>query len=216
MQRRDILRAGASLLAISAWGKPGRAFAQQTGDSVVGTVTRLQKSAVAMQDAFPRILTEGDPILLGDVISTSVGARLQLTMMDGGELTLGESTIFVVLEYIMGQNSGNAVMRLLEGAFVATSGSIMKQADAGFVIETDVATIGIRGTTVWGGSINDAFSVLMLEGKGVFVRTDAGQVELTEAGAGTTIVDKSTSPTQPKAWGEVKISLAKSTVAFDQ
>jgi len=213
--RRDALKISASLLAISASFRAGRAIAQQTGDAVVGTVARLQASAVAMQNAFPRILAEGDQILLGDVISTSIGARLQLTMTDGAELTLGEGTIFVVLEYVTAQTGNNAVMRLLEGAFVATSGSMMKQADASFIVETELATIGIRGTTFWGGPLDDKFSVLLLDGKGVYVETGAGRVELSNVGAGTAVLGSSIAPTAPKAWGEEKIARAKSTVTFD-
>lgn len=189
--------------------------AQQTGESVVGAVTRLQASAVAMQDAFPRILAAGDPILLGDVISTSPGARLTITMVDGAELTLGESTIFVVQEYIMELGGNNAVMRLLEGAFVATSGALTEQADAGFVVETEFATIGIRGTTFWGGPLDDQFSVLLLDGTGVYVETPAGRVELTEVGQGTSVSAVSPVPTTPKTWGQTKIERAKSTVSFD-
>lgn len=189
--------------------------AQQTADSIVGTVSRIQASAVAMQDAFPRILAEGDSILLGDVISTSAGARVTVTMEDGAELTLGESTIFVVQEYLMEQGGNNAVMRLLKGAFVATSGALMEQADATFTIETELATIGIRGTTFWGGSLDDDFSVLLLGGKGVFVETGTGRVELTEVGQGTSVNNESTSPSAPKAWGKTKIDRAKSTVSYD-
>lgn len=215
IRRRDAIKLGASLLAAIASFNAGWASAQQAGDSVVGTVTRLQASAVAMQNAFPRILAVGDEILLGDVISTSANARLQLTMTDGAELTLGESTIFVVLEYISAQSGANAIMRLLEGAFVATSGSMMKQANASFVIETELATIGVRGTTFWGGPLDNKFSVLLLDGKGVYVETDAGRVELTEIGAGTSVLSSSALPTAPKTWGETKISRAKSTVTFN-
>lgn len=214
IDRRDALKTGALVLAATAFTGATPAIAQQTDDSVVGTVARLQASAVAMQNAFPRILAEGDPILLGDVISTSAGARLQLSMTDGGELTLGEGTIFVVQEYIMSQGGNNAVMRLLQGAFVATSGAIMQQADASFVVETELATIGIRGTTFWGGSLDGEFSVLLLGGKGVYVETSAGRVDLSEAGAGTSVLDGSTAPSTPKAWGAAKIDQAKSTVTF--
>ena len=117
-------------------------------DEIIGKVVRLQAAAVAMQNAMPRILEVGSEILLGDVISTGPDARILIELSDGGELTLGEKTIFVVLEYVMSMDSNNAVMQLLEGAFLATSGKLMQQADASFEINTPTATIGIRGTTV--------------------------------------------------------------------
>lgn len=213
--RRNFVKISTFLFALLVLTNADSGRAQQTGDSIVGTVTRLQNAAVAMQNAFPRILAEGDPILLGDVISTGDETRLQLTMKDGAEVTLGEQTIFVVQEYLVAQDGGNAVMRLLQGAFVATSGSLMKQANAEFTIETEVATIGIRGTTFWGGSMDGEFSVLLLDGKGVYVETRAGIVELSKPNAGTTITDGSTRPTPPKPWGQEKINRAKATVTFD-
>jgi len=106
-------------------------------------------------------------------------------------------------------------MRLLEGAFVATSGTLMKQADASFTIETELATIGIRGTTFWGGSLDEEFSVLLLDGKGVYVETSAGRVELTNVGQGTSVGSGSAAPTSPKPWAQRKIDRARSTVSFD-
>lgn len=205
----------AAILFAVLLGHVRPANAQPTDETVVGTVTRLQSSAVAMQNAFPRILATGDPILLGDVISTGKGARLTMTMTDGGEFTLGESTIFVVQEYIMGLDGNNAVMRLLEGAFVATSGALMEQANAGFTVETELATIGIRGTTFWGGSLDDKFSVLLLDGKGVYVETSAGRVDLDTIGQGTSVGPEQETPTPPKQWGQAKIDRAKSTVSYD-
>ncbi len=214
LNRRNFFNVSALLLVLLCVGSVDTARAQQTGDAIVGTVTRLQKSAVAMQDAFPRILAEGDPILLGDVISTGKGTRLHLTMMDGAEVTLGEGTIFVVQEYLMTQDGGNAVMRLLEGAFVVTSGSLMKQANAEFTVETEIATIGIRGTTFWGGSIDGKFSVLLLDGKGVYVQTRTGSVDLSTPGEGTSISDADSVPAAPKTWPQEKVDRAKATVTF--
>ncbi len=42
-------------------------------DNVAGTVLRLQASAVAVQDAVPRALAVGEPIFVGDVLSTGKG-----------------------------------------------------------------------------------------------------------------------------------------------
>ena len=131
------------------------------GTDVVGKVSRIQKSAVAMQDALPRILETDSDIQLGDVISTGKGARVEIVMTDGTELTLGERTHFVVQEFIMEQSGNNAVMRLLEGAFKVTSGKIMETADASLVVQTNTATIGIRGTTFWGGSLDGDFEVAL-------------------------------------------------------
>ena len=80
-------------------------------------------------------------------------------------------------------------------------------------MKTTIATIGVRGTEFWGG-LNlspDALEVVMLEGKGVYVKNDAGTVELTQAGTGTTVQVGKT-PTAPNAWSAEKVTRAVETI----
>ena len=190
---------------------PG-SFASAAED-VAGTVTRLKGSAVAMQDAMPRVLKVGDKILRGDVISTGAGARLEMKMLDEAVMTLGEKTIFVVIDYIT-QGEPNAAMRLLQGAFSAVSGDMMKTAGARFTVETEAATIGIRGTTFWGGMLDGVFEVALLDGKAVIVENKAGRVVIDRVGEGTAIGAADVAPTPPKKWGQGKLDRAIATVAF--
>lgn len=183
-------------------------------DDVAGTVTKLQGSAVAMQDAVPRPLKVGDKILRGDVISTGRDARLEMKMLDDAVMTLGARTVFVVIDYVAQGAEPNAAMRLLEGAFNAVSGKMMKTADARFVIETETATIGIRGTTFWGGKLDGVFEVALLEGKEIVVENKAGRVVITKVGDGTSVAAADKPPTPPKTWAAAKIDRALSTVAF--
>ncbi len=182
---------------------------------IVGKVSRIQKSAIALQDALPRVLSEGSEIQLGDIISTGRGSRIEIVMSDGAELTLGERTHFVVQEYIVDQGGNNAVLRLLEGAFKVTSGKLMQTADASFLVHTDTATIGIRGTTFWGGSLDGEFEVALLDGKGVYVETKGGRVDLSVKGDGTLIKNATVAPTPPKAWQQKKVDRALATVTFN-
>ncbi|MEK9752651.1 MAG: FecR family protein [Rhodospirillaceae bacterium] len=176
-------------------------------------MSRIQGAGMAMQNALPRPLKTGDTILAGDVLSTGKDARLEVTMIDGTVLTLGEKAVMVVSEFVMG-NQPNAAARLLQGAFNATTGKIMQTADATFLVETEVATIGVRGTTFWGGMLDDKFEVAMLVGKGVYLETPAGWVELSKPGEGTAIADAKSQPTAPTAWGKAKIDRAVATVSF--
>ncbi len=182
-------------------------------EDVAGTVTRLKGSAVAMQDAFPRVLKVGDMILRGDVISTGTGARLEMKMLDEAVMTLGEKTIFVVIDYIA-QGEPNAAMRLLQGAFSAATGNMMKTAGARFTVDTEAVTIGIRGTTFWGGMLDGVFEVALLDGKALIVENKAGRVVIDRVGEGTAIRAADVAPTPPKAWGQSKLDRAIATVAF--
>lgn len=181
---------------------------------IAGHVVRLQGTAVAMQDALPRVLKIGDKILRGDVISTGKGARLEMQMLDDAVMTLGAKTIFVVTDYIATGPEPVASFRLMQGAFKAVSGKIAG-ARGTFTVATEFATIGIRGTTFWGGSLDGDFEVALLGGKGVYVETRAGRVELTGIGQGTRIVDANKSPSKPVVWGSKKTARAIATVSFD-
>ena len=183
-------------------------------DMVNGVITRLQGNAVAMQDAIPRPLKVGDKILNDDVISTGKAARLEMRMIDDGVITLGERTVFVVIDYILDGNAPNGTVRLLQGAFKAISGELVKTANASFVVETELATIGIRGTTFWGGTLDDTFDVALLDGKSITIETKAGRVEITTPGEGTSVRSAHDAPSPPKTWPKAKIDRAVDTVTF--
>ncbi len=187
-------------------------------DDVAGTVVRLKGSAIAMQDAVPRVLKAGAKILRGDVISTGPGARLEIRMLDDAVMTLGEKTIFVVIDYIVPNSTPgatpNAAMRLLQGAFSAVTGDMMKTAGARFTVDTEFATIGIRGTTFWGGTLDGVFGIALLDGKAITVENKAGRVVIDTVGTGTSLTAAGVKPTAPKAWSGEKIGRAVATVAF--
>ncbi|MBI2978442.1 MAG: FecR domain-containing protein [Rhodospirillales bacterium] len=184
-----------------------------TDDDVAGTIVRLQGSAVAMQDAVPRPLKEGAKVLRGDVISTGKASRLEMKMLDDAVMTLGERTVFVVIDYVPKGAQPFAAMRLLEGAFSAVSGEMMKTASAKFTVETETATIGIRGTTFWGGKLDGVFEVALLDGRQIVVENKAGRVVIDKVGDGT-VCAAHAAPTPPAAWPAAKVDRAKATVAF--
>lgn len=180
----------------------------------IGKVTRLKDSATAMQNAVARPLKEGSDILVGDVISTGKGARLEFSLNDGSSVTLGGQTIFEVSEFTQTPAQESILMRMLTGAFKATSGEIAKVNPDAMTVATEVATIGIRGTTVWGGKLANDFEVALLSGTAVRVTTRAGSVDLTTVGQGTTIPSQDTAPTAPVTWAAAKVARARATVEF--
>lgn len=89
-------------------------------------------------------------------------------------------------------------MRLLEGAFKVTSAKLMQNADASFIINTNTETIGICGTTFWGGSMDDDFEVALLAGKRVYLETNAGWGDLSTIGNDTKFTGANLAPSKPK------------------
>lgn len=184
-------------------------------DDVAGEIVRLQAVAVAMQDALPRPLKVGDKIFRGDVISTGKGARLEMKMIDDTVMTLGEKTVFVVIDYIAAGPAPNAAVRLMEGAFAVATGKLPKLANASMRVETEVATIGIRGTTFWGGPIDGSFGIALLSDGKLEVANKAGRVVIDKQGDGTAVASATAAPTAPSQWPGQKVERAKKTVAFD-
>lgn len=181
---------------------------------VAGKVLRLQNSAMAMQDAMPRPLKEGSEILVGDVISTGKGTRLEFRLNDGSVMTLGERTVFVVAEFVQTPAQENIALRLLSGAFKASSGAVAEANPNAMTVATNTGTIGIRGTTVWGGTLDTEFEVALLDGKSITVTTRGGKVELSKAGEGTKVPSENAAPGAPVIWADSKVARALATVDF--
>lgn len=221
MNRSEFLKLALATAALPLgvwWARPAQSQTTPAASppliDAAGRITRLKGAASAMQDAVPRPLKEGDLVYRGDVISTGREARLEMKMLDDAVVNLGEKTVFVVIDYVAGGATPSIAARLIDGAFTATSGTIAKSPGGSMRIETDVATAGIRGTTVWGGKLADKVEFALLSEGQVEIVNRAGRVELTRNGDGTTVGSQNTSPTTPIVWGAPKLARARATVAF--
>ena len=106
-------------------------------------------------------------------------------------------------------------MELVQGVLLGVTGSLAKLRDDGMTVRTPVATIGIRGTTFWGGQEPDLLGVVMLEGTAVTVTTAGGTVELTEPNSGTNVTDPAIAPTPPGTWAPERLAAARRSVSFE-
>ncbi len=181
-----------------------------------GEVTRFKGAAIATAGGDSRALRAGSQVFVGDKISTAAATRLEMRMLDGAVITLGDHTFIEVDEFLYDPGAkGNAAFDIIQGVFNAVSGGIGKVAGGRMTITTPVATIGIRGTTFWGRQHIGRVEVALLDGTGVFVETPTGRVELTEVGTGTMVEAPGRAPTPPKPWGEARLDAARRTVAFE-
>ena len=91
-------------------------------------------------------------------------------------------------------------------------GKIEGKTGGNVAINTPVGTLGVRGTTVWGGAIDGGYGVLVLDGE-VTVETAGGRVTL-QKGQATMIYDRSGAPDFPHIWPKAKIDEAVRTISF--
>jgi len=110
---------------------------------VIGDVKLITKAGET------RALVKGAEINEGDRIVSAAGASAQLKMVDGGFIAVRPNTSMTFDTYrYSGKEDGNesAVVSLLQGGFRTITGVIGHTHKQNYLIKTETATIGIRGT----------------------------------------------------------------------
>jgi hypothetical protein len=117
---------------------------------VVGSVTQVEGRVDVLRGGkLPAIGVKlNDEVQVGDVIRTKSQARAQITFIDKSTLTISPESRVGIEAYMFNssQNKRNAVVQLFQGlAHVAVS-KIFKAAEPDFVVKTQTAIMGVRGT----------------------------------------------------------------------
>jgi hypothetical protein len=107
------------------------------------------RGAVTIQPAegAARLVGRGDPIAVGDVLTTGKKSFSILEFNDGTRMSLRPNTVFKVEQWSVEAEQESAVTRLFKGGLRAVTGFITRRNSNAFRVNTPVATIGIRGTT---------------------------------------------------------------------
>lgn len=187
--------------------------AAHAAPQAIGIVEKVQAEATASQGDGARILAPTGAVLFKDRLRTGPGARLEAKLEDGTVLTLGEKGRMTVDEFVYkpGYLGGAMSVKVAQGAFLFVGGKVEGPTGGNVVIETPAGTLGVRGTTVWGGRIDGGYGVLVLDGE-VEVATKRGTV-LLKKGQGTMIYG-SKAPQQAGAWPEDRTTRAVQSISF--
>lgn len=114
-------------------------------------------------------LRPGDQLLAGDVIRTGPGGRVQVDLPEGSRVKLGEEVRFRAerLAERTDADGGffDAAFDVLKGAFRFTTGLAGGEQRRDVTFRVGAVTAGIRGTDIWGKSMDDSDMVLLLEGE---------------------------------------------------
>lgn len=148
-----------------------------------------------------RSLTRGADIIEGDLLITQRG-RLQVRMNDGGFIALQPNTRFLIENYrrdTSNEAADSALMRLIRGGIRSITGAIGKANRANYRLVTQVATIGIRGTTFkllyCEGDCNGMKDGLYASGGegSIVIANDAGEL-IIEAGQNAYVASADSAP----------------------
>jgi hypothetical protein len=139
------------------------------------TVEAVQAPAWRDRAGITVPLAAGMELKSGDVLRTGPGARVYLMLAEGSRVKLGEVAQFTF--YTTSQRpekSFRGALDIVAGAFRFTTATLKKALPREVAIRVGTATIGIRGTDLWGRTDKDGDLVALLEGRIEITR--AGQI----------------------------------------
>lgn len=139
------------------------------------TVEAVQSPAWRDRGGLIVPLAAGMDLRSGDVLRTGSGARVYLKLAEGSRVKLGEAARFTIYSNSLRPGkSFRGALDILAGAFRFTTAKLKKAGPRDVAIRVGTATIGIRGTDLWGRTDKDGDLVALLEGRIEITR--AGQV----------------------------------------
>jgi hypothetical protein len=117
----------------------------------------------------------------GDLVRTGTGARAYLMLAEGSRVKLGESARFNLhSSSLQPEKSFHGALDILAGAFRFTTGKLKKAVPRELAIRVGTATIGIRGTDIWGKTDQEGDLVALIEGR-IEISRGGQSTELTQA-----------------------------------
>jgi len=93
---------------------------------------------------------EGDEVAVGDVLRAKSLSKAQITFVDQTTLTISPESRIAIEEYMFDGAKGkrSAVLQLFQGMVLAVVSKIYQTEQPDFVVKTNTAIMGIRGTEV--------------------------------------------------------------------
>ena len=151
--------------------------------AAAATVEAVQSPAWRDRGGVTVPLAAGMELRSGDVLRTGAGARAYLMLAEGSRVKLGEGARFSFhTRSLQPERSFRGALDILAGAFRFTTGKLKKTLPREVAIRVGTATIGIRGTDLWGKTDRDGELVALIEGR----------IEITRAGQATELAQPMT------------------------
>jgi hypothetical protein len=147
-------------------------------------VQAVQMPAWLQRGDSTRPLRAGLALQNGDRLITGTNARIYVQTADGSTVKLGEKASLTINELTRGQQEESvfrAALTVAKGAFRFTTAGIAKLKSRDVTVRVAGATVGIRGTDVWGKDGEEMGVVCLIEGKISVVGTDNKEFVMDQA-----------------------------------
>ena len=167
--------------------------------AAVATVEAVQAPAWRDRNGITVPLAAGMELRSGDVLRTGPGARAYVMLAEGSRVKLGEAAqLGIHTRSLRPEKFFRGALDILTGPFRFTTARLKKTLPRELAIRVGTATIGIRGTDLWGRTDKDGDLVALLEGR----------IEITRAGQTTELA-------QPLTYYDAPRGQAASVKALD-
>jgi hypothetical protein len=110
-----------------------------------GLLVRLRGSAMIERGSRSIVAAQAMPILLGDKLETSAGSEATISLIDGSELSLSDSTTIVVDRSMIGPTPADSIINLFQGKLRSVIHMRVGNVPD-FEVHTPNAVVGVRGT----------------------------------------------------------------------
>ena len=142
--------------------------------AAAATVEAVQAPAWRDRNGITVPLAAGMELKSGDVLRTGPGARAYVMLAEGSRVKLGEAAqLGIHTRSLRPEKFFRGALDILTGPFRFTTGRLKKTLPRELAIRVGTATIGIRGTDLWGRADQEGDLVALLEGRIEIIR--AGQ-----------------------------------------
>jgi hypothetical protein len=183
----------------------------------------VQLAAVPGVREVARDVVSGDPVYLGDKVTTGTAGRLQIMLPDETVFTLGPNAALVIDKFIYdpATNAGKVSATVLQGTFRFVTGKVAKREPSDMEVKLPVGSIGVRGTSVAGETDGTRATIVLLgpgpandggdrQGRilvsGVGATGSATTIEVSRPGFGTEISAANLPPSPPVRIDPVRLS----------
>jgi len=173
----------------------------------IGFVKEVSGTAFAkLPSEDRRQLSVGEQIYVSDLITTEAKSSIKLQLKDNSQFELGSNASLLTYKFAYKQETeeDSVSIELLKGTFRFVTGLIAKKKPQSMIVNTTVATIGIRGTHVIGEVSATSATIILMEPEdtsrktAIVVSNSYGEVTIDEPGYGTEIPDEFSPPSAPR------------------
>ena len=174
----------------------------------IGTITTLEGKATIKRGEESLIVLLGNEIEKKDIISTQENSKVKITLNDNTIISIGKESTLNIEEYVYdttNPSDSKTELNFVKGAFHTITGQIGKINPSKFKLKTKSASIGIRGTEIYGDETKIACT------KGTIEVTSFGITHIVSAGNFVdTFIDKA--PSTPKKLDNNTLNKIKNTL----